>query len=275
VAVTGSRLVLGGHSFIGQLGSDPIASAEEQVAVVKACLDAGITWFDTTYLPERVALGRALEQLGRRREATIIAWNFFVDFGPADNVGSPACYQPHHIRQMLDELRTDHIDCLVVHGMGNAVEDRRQEELAVRWKEQGLVRRLGTWHPGADAEKVFGSLSPYSFMVRPYNVTTADAAPAFAACKRLGWETLACSPFVRGWELEKRVEQARSTGSEGPEEARARLADHMLRYALFAPNVDRLIVAMRRPQWVVRNVESGRRGPLSAAESAHPSARAG
>ena len=70
------RLVLGGHSFISQLGNDPEASEEEQIAIVEACLDAGIHRFDTTYQPERRALGRMPEALGRRHEAEIYAWNF-------------------------------------------------------------------------------------------------------------------------------------------------------------------------------------------------------
>ena len=71
-------LVLGGHSFIQQLGNDPAPDVDEQIEIVSTCLDAGITWFDTTYQPERVALGTVLKALGRRDEATIIAWNFFV-----------------------------------------------------------------------------------------------------------------------------------------------------------------------------------------------------
>ena len=96
-------------------------------------------------------------------------------------------------------------------------------------------------------------------MVRPYNVTTPDAGPAFAACQALGWQTLACSPFVRGWQLERLIQRA-------GQENRACLADHMLRYALFASHVDRLIVSMRQIGWVRANVESVRRGPLNEEE---------
>ena len=52
-------LVLGGHSFIRQLGNEPRPDAGEQARIVAVCLDAGIRWFDTMYAPERVALGRA------------------------------------------------------------------------------------------------------------------------------------------------------------------------------------------------------------------------
>ena len=263
-----SRLVLGGHSFIEQLGSDRAASETDQVAIVERCLDNGITCFDTTYQPERVALGRALARLGRRREATIIAWNFFTDFAPGGQVGGPSHFQPHHIELMLSQLQTTHIDLLVVHAMGNPDQDLRQEQLAHEWVRQGLVGKLGTWYPGADAATVYGRSHPCSFMVRPYNITTADAAPAFAACKSLGWQNFACSPFVRGWELDKLTDSAASAMDTDRDTARTRLADLMLRYALFAPDVDRLIVAVRRPELVRINRDSESRGPLTPPERA-------
>ena len=74
-------LALGGHTFISQLGNEPMPDADTQTEIVRACLDSGIRTFDTTHRPEREGLGRALEALGRRDEATIIAWNFFDDVG--------------------------------------------------------------------------------------------------------------------------------------------------------------------------------------------------
>jgi len=260
------RLVLGGHSFIQQLGNDPPTSQEEQVLIVQACLDAGITHFDTTYQPERTALGKALAALGRRDEATIIAWNFFVDFVPGGRCGGPAPYQREHIDLMCEQLHTDRIDMLVVHGVDDEIQDARQEALAVSWREQGRVGRLGVWAPGADARSRFGIDSPYDFMVLPYNVTTEGAAPVFAACRRLGWETLACSPFVRGWELDKLVLRATELHGGDETDHRHKLADLMLRYSLFAADVDRLIVAIRRVEWVSADVASASRGPLDDKE---------
>src|SRR6266700_4900948 len=104
-------LVLGGHSFISQLGNDPPASDREQCAIVESCLDCGIRWFDTTYQPERIALGNVLHGLERRNEATIMAWNFFTDFSPDDQPTRPEYYRPNHIDLILEQLHTDHVDC--------------------------------------------------------------------------------------------------------------------------------------------------------------------
>jgi aryl-alcohol dehydrogenase-like predicted oxidoreductase len=258
-------LIVGGHTFIEPLGNEPQPSPEIQIKIVEACLDCGITWFDTTHQPERTALGRALEALGRRDEATIIAWNFMKDLEPGDDLDRPVEFQPHHLDRILEQLRSDRVEYLVLHELdgGTPDEHNRQEELAVTWRKKGYVDHLGVWDPKEDAPEKYGADNPYSFMVRPFNVKTKEAAPAFAACKGLGWQTFACSPFIRGWELDRLVENALKSEDEGESEIRAQLADLLLRFSLFQPNVDRLITAMRRVEWVERNAASAAKGPLS------------
>lgn len=126
-------LVLGGHSFIDQLGNEPRPSPADQVRIVEACLDHGIRWFDTTYQPERIALGAALATLGRRREATLLAWNFFTSFGPGEPVGGADYYNPGHLDGILDDLQTDYLDGLVVHPLTDPARNAGQEELAIWW----------------------------------------------------------------------------------------------------------------------------------------------
>jgi aryl-alcohol dehydrogenase-like predicted oxidoreductase len=266
VQPTDVPLVLGGHSFIHQLGNDPPASEPEQRAIVESCLAHDIRWFDTTYQPERSALGRALQDLGRRDEATILAWNFFRDFGPADPVGEPEQLRPEHIEIMLEQLRTSWIDCLVLVPLHDPEQSQRQEQLAIAWQKQGYVRSLGRWVEHQPIPERDGNGNAFRFAVQPCNLATRRTAGVFAAYKKRGWNTVATSPFFRGWELDKMVAGAAARGYGEAEELRSRLADAMLRLALFTPGVDRLVVAMRRVEWVRRNVESAARGPLTAEE---------
>lgn len=260
-------LGLGGHTFIEELGNDPPLSHDEAVDVVEACLDNGVTFFDTTYTQERVRLGDALHELGRRDEATIVAWNFFGSVH-----SNPIPYKEGHIDAILSELRTDFVDRLVVHPpyeddeTATDADHQRGLGIAEGWVEEGLVGELGTWWPGPDADREYGEDNPFSFMVQPYNVDTEDAAESFAAAKRLGWETVAVTPFVRGWKLDEMVAAAGELSDDPEPDLRSRLADHMLRYSLFQPDVDRLVVGMRKVEWVGRNVESVERGPLSDEE---------
>ena len=184
-----SRLILGGHSFIQQLGNDPAADEELQIEIVRACLDAGITTFDTTYQPERVALGRALSVLGRRDEATIIAWNFFKSFGPGDEVGGPAPYRPEHWDILCEQLGTDHIEVLVLHSVGNPAEDAAQLELAMRWQAEGKLDRLGIWAPPEDLATRWPDGGPYALAVMRCNVAEPNTE-RLASARAVGWETL-------------------------------------------------------------------------------------
>jgi aryl-alcohol dehydrogenase-like predicted oxidoreductase len=259
-------LILGGHSFISQLGNDPPASEQEQRRIAETCLDHGIVWFDSTYKPERVALGKALHALGRRSEATILAWNFFTDFSPGDPVGGPEYYRPGHIDSILEQLHSVYVDILVVVPLENLERNHRQQELVTEWQKKGYVRSLGLWISDPAVLEHHGKEDPYRYAIRPNNIVTPGAASVFAACKARGWETLATSPFFRGWELDRVIAEASVRGYGDPETLRPMVADLMLRYSLFQVDVDRVIVAMRKVQWITPNLESISRGPLTAEE---------
>ena len=264
-------LVLGGHSFISQLGNDPATSADEQCAIVESCLNAGIGWFDTTYQPERVALGSVLERLGRRSEAMIFAWNFFRDFAPRDEaLGEADYYQTRHIDLILEQLRTSYVDCLVMVPLRDPEKNLQQQELLLQWKKRGYVRSLGLWVEDLQAPEEKKSENIFRFAIRPVNVTnvtTNDPAPKLAAWKAAGCETLATSPFFRGWELDRIAAAVSHRGWQKTATVRSTLADLLLRFTCFQPGVDRTIVAMRKVEWIRRNLESFAKGPLTAKEN--------
>ncbi|GMV82006.1 MAG: hypothetical protein AMXMBFR7_31900 [Planctomycetota bacterium] len=260
-----SRLVVGGHSFIPELGNDPAVSFETQLALVSACLDSGINGFDTTYEAERVALGRVLDELGRRSEARLLAWNFFADPSSGAYLVGPTPYGEPHLDRMLQQLRTDRIDLLVVHPAGSAEEHAKQVEVARRWRDAGRVGALGTWAP---SEALLNrSPDPYAFFVHPRN----PAQPSdqfFSTGAAHGWRGFATSPFNRGWLLDTLVMAAHADEGVQPEEARTWLSDALLRFALFAPGVDHVIVGIRKLEWIERNRASLASGPLAENESA-------
>ena len=275
MTTTSIPLALGGHTFISQLGNEPRPSEETRRAIVEACLDSGIVWFDTTHRPEREGLGSALTALGRRDEAHIIAWNFLdkVGTGPDDRLDRPKPYESGVLDDLLEQLQTDYIDALVVHEIdksddpeADAQVERAQEAVAVEWLRQGRVKQIGVWEPGARAEEKYGPDNPYSFMLAPLNVKRTDNAPAFVTSKRLGWTTFAVSPFIRGWELDAMVRAVLAREDEDETAVRAKLADLMLRFSLYHPDVDYVVTAMRRVEWVRANVASVERGSLTTSE---------
>jgi aryl-alcohol dehydrogenase-like predicted oxidoreductase len=208
-----------------------------------------------------------LHRLGRRGETSILAWSFFKDFTPAEPVGEPECYRPGHIDIILEQLRTDHVDCLVVIPVKDSDRNQQQIELAIEWRNKGYTRSLGLWADNlseSDIERY--REKTFRYAVLPVNITTRTAAATLAACKKIGLETFATSPFFRGWELERMVGEASARDYGNRDVLLRRLADLMLRFSLFHPNVDRLIVSMRRLDWIGRNLASVSRGPLLAGE---------
>jgi len=264
--ITELPLILGGHSFITQLGNDPPASQQEQQQIVQSCLDHGIRWFDTTYQPERIALGRVLDALGRRDQARILAWNFFKQFSAGEAVGEAECYRPEHIQMMLEELRTGYIDCLVMVPLDDPEANLRQVELIGAWQRKGYVRSLALWTADPLRVEHYRSGSPFQYAIRPFNISMEDVLPFFTVWKRSGLKTLATSPFGRGWELERRIAEAVSRGHGKAETLRPVIADLMLRFCLFQRDIDAVIVAIRNLAWVKLNIASVSKGSLTDKE---------
>ncbi len=251
-----TKLGLGGHSFIEELGNDPQASFAEQCAIVASCLDNGICWIDTTYYQERVALGKVLRSLpGRRNEARITAWNFFQEIGKEDQLVGFAEYRSESLNIQLAELQTDYLDLLVLHNRDDKVLLRREMELARRWRNAGQVRHIGLGMARVADLAMLPPDHPFTHVLAPYNAFHREAATLFQEAKQRGMSTVAMSPFVRGWNLSKLNTNATT-------------ASLLLRWVTSQECVDTVFVSMRRPEWVLANRTAEARGPLTPEESA-------
>jgi aryl-alcohol dehydrogenase-like predicted oxidoreductase len=251
-----SKLGLGGHSYIEQLGNDPQASFAEQCALVATCLDNGIKLLDTTYYQERVALGKVLRQLGRRDEAQVMAWNFFKQPGQENDLVPWTPYEPQHIDIMLSELQTDRIDVLVIHAEDDVEKLRRGMELARQWRGEGKALQVGL---GMAQPAHMGALPPdhpFSYVLAPYNAFNQAAAETFARARAMELGVIAMSPFIRGWKLDE-------IGGD-----KAEVASLLLRWVASQDLVDRVIVSMRKKEWVAANLKALERGPLTDEEQA-------
>jgi hypothetical protein len=112
---------------------------EEAVAVVRHCVDIGITFFDTAnmYPTSEVKLGAALAPI---RDAVIIA---------TKSANRDAQGAAEHIELSLRQLKTDRIDLFQLHNVSNA-EALRQVldtggayEAAARARDAGKIRFIG------------------------------------------------------------------------------------------------------------------------------------
>jgi aryl-alcohol dehydrogenase-like predicted oxidoreductase len=249
-----SKLGLGGHSFIEQLGNDPKASFEEQCDIVASCLDNGICLIDTTYYQERIALGAILNKLQRREEARIMAWNFFHEPGKESELAGFTPYESHHVDIMLKELQSEYVDILVIHAHNDKNKLQQELQLASQWKDEGKVKQIALGMVRLEHLELLPDSTPISYILAPYNVFNQKAAVVFAKARERGFKICALSPFVRGWKLREVADDAEHA------------ADLLLRWVATQNEVDHVIVSMRKREWVKANLESMARGPLNSEE---------
>jgi aryl-alcohol dehydrogenase-like predicted oxidoreductase len=249
-----SKLGLGGHSFIQELGNDPQASFAEQCAIVTACLDNGIRLLDTTYYQERVALGNIMRELGRRNEAEILAWNFFKQPGKENELVGYTPYEPHHIDVMLQELQTEHIDILVIHTHEDTLKLHEELDLAKRWMQEGKVKKVAFGMAHLEHLQKLPNNHPVTHVLAPYNAFHTASRELFLQAKEMGMAAIALSPFIRGWKLDE------IGGDKGA------VAEILLRWVAAQQVIDRVIVSMRKEEWVHANLKTVERGPLTKEE---------
>ena len=265
--LTRSRFILGGHSFIAPLGRDAEPSPVEKGAIVAACLEHGIDVFDTTYAPERSQFAQAVTccNAGSSVNACPILWNFFG--GLTDPLPGPQPWTEARWTEALAELQpwTGRPN-VVLHTVDDLTIDRQQIATVVRWKHEGRIGALGLW-PGSLANWADDQVDALDFVVAPWNVASAGKSrPLFIAARERGLITVGTSPFTRGWEVDRLAKRLAIFEQRPVAEARSRVADALLRFAAFAPEVDHLIVAMRSSAYVTDNFASLERGPLSPHE---------
>jgi aryl-alcohol dehydrogenase-like predicted oxidoreductase len=249
-----AKLGLGGHSFIEQLGNDPLASFEEQCEIVTACLDSGISLIDTTYYQERVALGRVMQKLGRRDEARIMAWNFFKQPGKEDELVGYTPYEEEHLQIMLEELQMEYIDILVIHVHDDSDKLRQELKLAKQWVDEGKVKQVGLGMAALSHLQQLPDDHPVSFVLAPYNAFNTAAEGLFHHAKNIGLEVIALSPFIRGWKLDEIGEDTKE------------VSEILLRWAAWQPLAEYVVVSMRKAEWVHANLRAVERGPLTREE---------
>src|SRR5262245_29150129 len=99
-------------------GYGPALSRDEGVAVIRAAVDAGITFFDTAEAYGPFANEELVgEALGAVRDEVVIATKFGFKFENGKQAGLDS--RPAHIREVADaslsRLKTDRIDLLYQH----------------------------------------------------------------------------------------------------------------------------------------------------------------
>jgi len=196
-----SEVGLGCNNFGMRIGQ------EETNAVVAACLDAGVTFFDTADVyggsKSEVMLGEALK--GKRYEV-VLATKFAMPMGPGpDQRGGSRRYVMNAVEASLKRLNTDYIDLYQMHSPDK---DTPVEETLGALDDlvtQGKVRYLGnsnfTGWQIADADWIARNEHMNRFVSAQNNYSLLERKAEFEvtpACERFGLGVLPFFPLASG-----------------------------------------------------------------------------
>jgi aryl-alcohol dehydrogenase-like predicted oxidoreductase len=194
-----SALGLGcmGMSF----GYGPAADTKEMIALLRAAVDRGITFFDTAeaygpYANEEL-LGEALAPV---RDRVVIATKFGFTFGETRGLSS----RPAHIREVaeasLKRLRTDTIDLLYQHRVDP---DVPIEDVAGTVKDligEGKVRHFGLSEAGVQTIRRAHAVQPVTALQSEYSLWWREPeAQVIPTLEELGIGFVPFSPLGKGF----------------------------------------------------------------------------
>ena len=178
---------------------DPV-DTDHGINLIRDAHDHGVTFFDTAeaYGPyaNETLVGQALEPI---RDEVVVSTKFGFDFNPR-RFNS----RPEHIRevvdQMLQRLRTDHIDLLYQHRVDPEVPI---EDVAGAVRDliaQGKVGHFGLSEASAETIRRAHAVQPVAAVQSEYSIWARDPeAEILPACEELGIGFVPWSPLGQGF----------------------------------------------------------------------------
>jgi len=279
-----SEIGLGGHQEGVEVGSGVAMSAryyrtdQERARIVGRAIDAGVTYFDTTYGCELASLGRVLQLLGKRDGLFVSAMR--VDFfSLLEKEGvSVRAYTRREVEARLREFGFDAVDQFMLGAIDITdpvstpdIVGEALDELG-RLRDEGKLRFVGfSCHRPDYAARMLTAYPAFDAVMTPYNYANLVAEGALGdAVEATGAAWIAMKNMV--WELYGLpVTALRRVAGIPPFEAldpTAPIAQLALRYVLANPHVTTCVPAMNSITQVEENVSASGAQPLTGAEPA-------
>jgi aryl-alcohol dehydrogenase-like predicted oxidoreductase len=181
-------------------------SKEEGIALIRAAVERGVTFFDTAevYGPftNEEMVGEALRPV---RDQVVIATKFGFHIDSATNKQSGMDSRPEHIRKVCDaslkRLGVEVIDLLYQHRVDPNVPI---EDVAGAVKDliaEGKVKHFGLSEPGAQTARRAHAVQPITALQNEYSLWTRapETNGIIEACEELGIGLVPYSPLGKGF----------------------------------------------------------------------------
>jgi aryl-alcohol dehydrogenase-like predicted oxidoreductase len=199
-------------------GYGPPKDTQEMVAVIRAAVDLGVTFFDTAevygpYINEEL-VGEALAPF---RERVVIATKFGFGFDPVTGKQAGLNSRPAHIKEVaeasLKRLRTDVIDLFYQHRVDPAVPI---EDVAGAVKDliaEGKVRHFGLSEAGVQTIRRAHAVQPVAALQSEYSLWWREPeAEIMPVLEELGIGFVPFSPLGKGY-LTGKIDESTSFDS--------------------------------------------------------------
>ena len=184
-------------------GYGQAVSREEGIAIIRAAVDGGVTFFDTAEAYGPYANEELVgEALGPVRDQVVIATKFGFKFENGKSVGLDS--RPAHIREVaeaaLTRLKTDRIDLFYQHRVDP---DVPIEDVAGAVKEliqEGKVRHFGLSEAGAQTIRRAHDVQPVTALQSEYSLWFREPeAEIIPTLEELGIGFVPFSPLGKGF----------------------------------------------------------------------------
>jgi aryl-alcohol dehydrogenase-like predicted oxidoreductase len=182
----------------------PGPDREANIALLRAAVDRGVTFFDTAELygpfVNEVLVGEALRPV---RDQVVIATKFAMEFGPnGERLGLNS--QPAHVKKVADEclgrLGIDVIDLFYQHRVDPNVPIEDTAGAVRELIEAGKVRHFGMSEAGAATIRRAHAVQPVTALQSEYSVWERGVEKEiFPTLEELGIGFVPYSPLGRGF----------------------------------------------------------------------------
>jgi aryl-alcohol dehydrogenase-like predicted oxidoreductase len=184
-------------------GYGQATSREEGIAIIRAAVDGGVTFFDTAeaygpYANEEI-VGEAL---GPVRDQVVIATKFGFKFENGKSVGLDS--RPAHIREVADaalkRLKTDRIDLFYQHRVDPDVPIEDVAGAVKQLVQEGKVRHFGLSEAGVPTIRRAHAVQPVTALQSEYSLWFREPeAEVLPALGELGIGFVPFSPLGKGF----------------------------------------------------------------------------
>jgi aryl-alcohol dehydrogenase-like predicted oxidoreductase len=184
-------------------GYGPAASREEGLAIIRAAVDEGVTFFDTAeaYGPfvNEELVGEAL---GPVRDHVVIATKFGFKFEGGKQAGLDS--RPAHIREVADaslrRLKTDRIDLFYQHRVDPNVPIEDVAGVVKDLIREGKVKHFGLSEAGVQTIRRAHAVQPVTALQSEYSLWWRDPErEVLPALEELGIGFVPFSPLGKGF----------------------------------------------------------------------------